>query len=175
MAEALKQFQLPPERMFPVVVGSWWEQVFLFLKRNSDELGWEKGIELFKQHWSDRAPVYAERTLQAFKVEERDARAWGKYITFIVTTFCGPGAEAEVLEYEPTRWDVKFTFPEGKCAPIRAVESLGIQDEINTGTVHCRPWNEKSVKAVNPKLELVDFKCIALGDDYCGGKCVLKE
>ena len=175
MAEELKRFELPPDRMFPIVVGSWWEQVFLFLKRNTDELGWEKGLEMHKQHWSDRAPVYVERTLNAFKVEERDAAAWAKYQIFILTTFCGPGTEVEVMEYGPKKFEVRYTFPEGKCAPIKAVETLGIQKKVNPGEVHCTPWTEKSLKAINPKLEWTDQKCIAEGDEYCGGTYELKE
>ncbi len=175
MAEVLEKFKLPPERAYPVVLGSWFEQVFLLLKRYSDEIGWDKGLELWKQHWIDRCPYYAERTLKAFKIEERDATAWAKYYVFIMSIWGEPGRDIEVIDYGPKRFEIKFTYPEGKCAAIRAVERLGIQKEINPGTVHCKPWTENSVKAINPKLEISDFKCIALGDEYCGSTAVLKE
>jgi len=147
----------------------------LFLKRNVDELGWDKGLELYKQHWIERTPVYAERTLKAFKIEERDATAWAKYLTFIMTTFCGPRTETEVIEYGPKRVELKYTFPEGKCAQIRAVETLGLQKKINPRNAHCSLWTENSLKAINPKLEYTDQKCIAEGDEYCGGTYELKE
>ena len=40
--------------------------------------------------------------------------------------------------------------------------------------MHCRPWTNNSLKAINPKLEMTEFKCMALGDEYCGGTAELK-
>jgi len=154
-----------PYEKWRVINQAWFEFFMELLKRNAEEMGWDKINKNIVEFLSgtkkgDFMPHQWEALSSLIDIKERDAIAAAKHFAYVAECV---GMDYVFTECNPKRVSIKVT----RCPEIEWIKEMGLFGKVDWNGECAVAYCPTLAKVINPKLEYIDGKSQCRGDDCC--------
>jgi hypothetical protein len=97
--EIIAKLKLPAEKRWALWIDGGWYHIYRIVSLLGEAIGWDEANKKVAGYYKEFATVRAKMVLEALKIEERDATAFARTVTFAAINLTL--LEAEWPEYTP--------------------------------------------------------------------------
>jgi hypothetical protein len=126
-------------------------------------MGWEKYDEISIKTWGEGGKRFLPWVKETFNIPVEDAIEAEKLSDVTSALIQGPEFENETIEATPERVVGRVT----KCVWMERYTEFEVDPALSTCPAGDQAWNERGIKAINPKLTYKLLKAMPRGDPYC--------